>query len=134
MNNIGLFALMILMSMGIVIFEYLFVNYTKKTLTVKTKGSNTIGYDNVMNILDEAIKREFTFKYKLFYEIRDIRILYNFEDDLKELVQNVIFSFGEEYMNELKFYFTQDYILTYVTKKMELILMDFTKERKIKTK
>jgi len=90
-------------------------------------------YETLMGILDEGIKREIAFKQEE-YKLRDIRVIYDFEEDLTEIVKNILVSFSPEYMKELQYYHPKEYIIKYVTKHVKNFLIRYTKENKIKTK
>jgi hypothetical protein len=89
---------------------------------------------DLIDILNETIKREFLQKYKLNYELRDIKMIYDFQKDLHELVTDSLTAFSEDFMKQLEFYYDRTYIIKYVTKSIEIMLLEFTKEKKIKTK
>jgi hypothetical protein len=92
------------------------------------------GYTELMEILDQVIKKEFLFKYELCYKLKDVRVIYNFQGDLKELVDSILLSFGDEYLKELQYFHKREYIIRYVTRTVQLLLMEYTQKNKVKTK
>jgi hypothetical protein len=89
---------------------------------------------DLMNTLNETIKREFTVRLKLNYELRDVKIIYDFQRDLHDLVNGTLTSFSPDFYNQLQYYYTREYIIQYVTKTIEIMLIEYTKNNKIKTK
>jgi len=96
--------------------------------------NNIQDLDILMNIIDNTIKRIFLEKYKLEYELKDMRMIYDFKKDLNELVYKVVMSFNKPFMKSLQYYYTETYIISYITKTIEMMLMDFIKEKKLKFK
>lgn len=90
-------------------------------------------YATLMTILDESIKREIAFKYD-DYKIRDVKIIYDFEDDLSEVVKKIMASFSVEYLEELYYYHPRHYILSMITRQVTKFLIQYTQQNKIKTK
>ncbi|MFN4245857.1 MAG: hypothetical protein ACK4F9_06925, partial [Brevinematia bacterium] len=68
------------------------------------------------------------------YKIKDVRVIYNFEDDLKELTLRIVSGISKELMGELLYYHPKDYILKYITRVVEYYLIDYTRKNKVKTK
>jgi len=134
MKDINLIA-MIVVALAMIVSNLILVSKIGKWLeeNKKTKVSG-LKYKKLLTIINETVQREFMYKYKFEYELKDIKIIYKFEDDLKELVERVLTSFNESFLKELEFYHDRTYIIRYVTKNVELLLMEYQKEKKIKTK
>ena len=127
MENV-LIIIAVLMSLLVVI--NLFGTYTS-VISKKKKDPIIVQDLNVlMDILNNTIRRLFTEKYKLEYELKDMKLIYDFKKDLKSLVQDTLMAFNEPFMKDLQYYYTKDYIFNYVTKTIEIMLMEFIREKK----
>jgi hypothetical protein len=91
-------------------------------------------YSTLMEILDSIIQREIQYKVTLDYKVRDIRVIYNFQEDLKELTTKILSSLSEPFFQELDYYHSRKYIIQYVTRYVEAFLIEYTRQNKIKTK
>jgi len=107
------------------------INHIKNKKNTPTTN-NIQDLDILMGIIEDTIKRVFLEKYKLEYELKDIRMIYDFEKDLSELVHKVVMSFNKPFMKSLEYYYTETYIIGYITKTIEMMLMEFIKEKKLK--
>ena len=110
----------------------LFFFREKKQAPVKKAPTNS--YETLMSILDTTIQREITYKNKLDYKVKDVRIIYNFQEDLTELTKKVMLSLSSSYLEELEYYHSREYIIQYVTRYVEAFLIEYTRANKIKTK
>jgi hypothetical protein len=88
----------------------------------------------LLEMVDSMIKAEFSHYYQLKYSIKEVKLVYDFKVDTTEIVHTVMKSFSKEFYTQLYQYYTKEYIISYVTKTIELILIEFIKEKKIKTK
>ena len=127
MENV-LIIIAVLMSLLVVI--NLFGTYTS-VISKKKKDPIIVQDLNVlMDILNNTIRRLFTEKYKLEYELKDMKLIYDFKKDLKSLVQDTLMAFNEPFMKDLQYYYTREYIFNYVAKTIEIMLMEFIREKK----
>lgn len=104
----------------------------KKQEVVQQAPSND--YDTLMGILDKTIHREITYKDKLDYKVKDTRIIYDFQEDMTEITKRIMFSLSTSFLDELQYYHPREYIIQYVTRYVEVYLIEFTRQNKIKTK
>lgn len=117
------------LSVYIFVMVFSFLIFRKKE---KNKPSND--YETLMNILNSIIEREIKYKHELDYKIKDIRVIYNFEEDLKQLTLNIISGISKELMNELLYYHPKEYIFKYIARVVEYYLIEYTRKNKVKTK
>lgn len=101
-------------------------------LAQKKKEKPGNEYDVLMSILDIVIQRELKVKYE-DYKLRDVRVIYNFKEDLTEIVVTIRSGLSETFMNELMYYHPKDYINRYIVKNVEKFLIEYTQNNKIKT-
>lgn len=91
-------------------------------------------YGTLIEILEVSIKREIQHKHDLDYKIKDIRVIYNFEEDLKEITGRIMSSLSPSFFEELQYYHSREYIIKHVTRTVQIFLIEFTRANKIKTK
>lgn len=91
-------------------------------------------YDTLMSILDNTIQRELRHHYELIYKLQDIRIIYNIQEDLALIVKEIMASFSPNLLKQLEIYHSKDYVIKYVTRTVEIFLIEYTKKNKITAK
>jgi hypothetical protein len=90
-------------------------------------------YQELIGILNATIQREIEHKYQLDYKVKDIKIIYNFQEDLTELTSRIMISLAPPFIEELAFYHDRKYIIQIVMRNVETFLMEYTRQNKIKT-
>jgi len=130
-NNIIIIVstLILFLTTSLIIASSIFLYKIKHDLHI-----NVQDLDTLMNIIDTTIKRTFLEKYKLEYELRNMTMIKDFEKDLNQLTHAVIMSFNKPFMTNLEYYYSKEYIIGYVTKTIQIMLMEFIKEKKLKIK
>lgn len=98
---------------------------------IKTRPN--IDHDTLFGILNETIHRECQYKIS-DYILKDIRMIPDFKSELTLLVNDIMKSFSSSYLQDLEYFYTSRYIIRYVTKNVKTVLINFTQEKKIKTK
>jgi hypothetical protein len=77
---------------------------------------------------------EFQKRYKLEYELKDIRIIPDFQKELSIVTHSVLEAFSVDLLKEFQYYYNREYIIRHVTKTIEIMIMELIREKKIKTK
>lgn len=90
--------------------------------------------EELMSILTNTINREFLYKVKLEFELKNVVLIKDFQKELTELVTRTMNSFSSGIMEELEYYYTLDYITKHVTKSHQVLLTQYINEKKIKTR
>lgn len=116
------------------VFAFIFLRPKKDKQPVVQQPQVTESYEELLNILDLGIKSEITYKYKMDYKMKDIRIIYDFEQDLTEITTNVMQSFSQSFLLQLERYHNREFIIKYVSRQIQLFLLQYMKENKITTK
>lgn len=100
-------------------------NFNKKNRDLET----------LLSILNETIDRELLFKLtidrgfgKRNYIIRD------FEKELTIISKSILNSFNMDFIDEIKYYYTEDYLLRYIIKTVQIYMIKHMDENKIETK
>lgn len=123
--------LLLLMAIGLVLAILFSINVIKK---YEDKTFEAMDYEELMAIINNAIEVEFSFKYELEYKLKDIRVLNDFQGELKEITRNVVMSFNSDFYKNIEYYHTREYVYKYITKRVEIMLMKFQDKIKVKTK
>lgn len=120
---------------GIIISGLVFDSIISRKLSKKNNHipMYRLSYEDIMTVLTTTIENEFRFKYKLYYEIRDTRIINDFRADVKELVDRVILSLGDDFLKEAGYFYRRKALISLVTRQVELMLTKFIDDKKIKT-
>ena len=121
-----LVTIFILSTIGFVILGIDLVKKINSTFDV-------MEYNEVMSIIDESIKQQFKFKYRLEYDLKDIRVLHDFEKELDEISKAVLLSFSSSFYKHIDYYHDRDYTYRYVVRQTEILLLEFINKVKIKT-
>lgn len=87
--------------------------------------------EELMNILNITIDREFKYVRYLEYELKNIVLIKDYEAELDKLVSRTMNAFSTDLLDELQHYYTLDYITKHVTKSHQILLNMFIKEKKI---
>lgn len=90
--------------------------------------------EEIIGILNRTIDREFTYKVKLEFELKEVILIKDFEQELTDLVSRTLHAVSHDLLKELENYYTFEYISKYVTKSHQILLMQYIKEKKIKTR
>ena len=101
---------------------------------VQEEIDERLTYDEVFEVITETIKIVFKHKYEMEYKLKGIKMFYNFEEELRELTVEVMKSFSDDFIKKAEFYHTGDYITTYVTRSITVLLLEYSRANKIKTK
>lgn len=116
------------------IFQIYIFKSIKELKNIKRPNS----YKNVMNILLETIKTEFEYIYKLEYDLKnkstDTKTLPNFKNELKRITGKIIHSFSPEFLKDFEQFYTREYLILFVSKNVEIFLLNYIDKNKIKTK
>lgn len=87
--------------------------------------------DELMDILNNTIDREFKYVRYLEYELKNIILIKDYEGELDKLVTRTMNAFSTELLEELQYYYTLNYITKHVTKSHQVLLNMFINEKKI---
>ena len=87
--------------------------------------------DELMSILNSTIEREFSYVRYLEYELKNIVLIKDYEQEIDKLVSRTMNAFSTDLLDELQHYYTLNYITKHVTKSHQILLNVFIKEKKI---
>lgn len=121
------FIIFIIVSLGFLLAGFSIVKKTNSDF-------EPMDYQEVMSIIDEGIRQQFHFRYKLEYELKDIHVIYDFEKELNSITKSVLFSFSKDFYKHCDYYHDRDWIYRYTTKQVEIGLLKLQNQIKVKTK
>ncbi|WP_304576612.1 hypothetical protein [Romboutsia ilealis] len=87
--------------------------------------------EELMQIVNVTIDREFKYVRYLEYELKDVVLINNYEEEIDKLVNRTMNAFSSDLIEELEYYYTLNYITKHVTKSHQILLNMFIKEKKI---
>lgn len=137
--NIESILLGIFLCTGMVsIFALIIGDIIQKVHRIKNIQSES----DLMNILNRAIEREFTYKINFEYKIRNISVTrenvsdgtFKMEEEVNELVHNTIKSLGKNILNDLSYYYSLSSITEMVFKAHMLLMTEYIEKNKPKKK
>ena len=100
-----------------------------------TRIKNIQSESDLMNILNRAIEREFSYKANFEFKIKSItKLEKDYESIVSEMVHNTIKSLGKNILNDLSYYYTMSTITEMVFKAHMLLLTDYIDKNKPKKK
>lgn len=101
---------------------------------VKVNKKKVKEESELMSIIDGTIEREFVYKIKLEFELKNVILIKDFEKELTELVNRTMNAFSSDVMKEFEYYYTLEYITKHVTKAHQILLTNYINQKKIKTR
>ena len=133
-------AIFILSLTGI-LFILLTGRFRGFNLNKKNKKQNVIvnpipnlGYKEIMEIIEMTIDEIWKNKYFLYYRLKEIRIIANMDEEATAITKEVIESFTPEFMQSVMRYYTIEYFTKLITRKSQMLLVDYTNTYKPNTK
>lgn len=105
-----------------------YVYYTnqekKRELENNKMFEPTMSEKEIVEILYGMIEREWTYRVKFHYKLKDIRIP-NFEIEVEYLVTKVIHSIAPGLMRELNYYYNDDSIIYLVSHIAQILVLEY---------
>lgn len=93
-----------------------------------------IPFDETIKIIDNVIDDVWKNKYFLYYRLKEIRIIANMDDEVSSLAKEIITSFSKEFMETVSMYFTDEYFAQMITRRAQMLIVDYTNTYKPSTK
>lgn len=106
--------------------------------TKRNKKDNHIRHNEprslqeLLSFLNFIIEQEITFKLKIELEIKkSTKIITGFNKELETLSKNINNSLSVDFLNELSYYVTREFIAKYIVRNIELYLIKHMSENQI---
>lgn len=93
-----------------------------------------LGYKEIMEIVDATVDEIWKNKYFLYYRLKDIRVVANMDEEATSITKEVITSFTPEFLQSVKKYYTMEYFTRLITRKSQMLLVEYTNTYKPNTK
>lgn len=91
--------------------------------------------DILLSILNETIDRELLFRLTIDRGFgKKNFIIRDFEKELTVISKAILNSFNIEFIDEIKYYYTEEYLLRYIIKTVQIYMIKHIDENKIETK
>lgn len=101
------------------------------TLAKKLRNPNPrLGKEDIDNVLTEIISEIITSKYLLKYKMTDKMTFPDYEAETKKIAEEVINSLGEEFADDLTYFYSEEYICASITRKVQIILVKYLDQNK----
>lgn len=126
-TNLIITGYVLVLVVGILLLLPLFKKKEKK----EQKKPN-ITYKKLMNILANTIERELSRKFQVEYSVKEIKWIDNYEEELKQIAQNVMGAFSPYFMEEMQYYHNRDYIYKMVVQSIQAFMINYIKENKLR--
>jgi hypothetical protein len=98
------------------------------------KNNLNLSHSDIMSIIDSTIETVWKDKYLLYYRLKEIKVIANMDNEIVTITAEIMHSFSNPFMNTCLNYFTLDFITSMVTRKVQMLLIDYTNTYKPNTK
>lgn len=87
--------------------------------------------DDILNkIIDDVYKN----KYYLYYRLKDVRVISKMDNEVSEITKDIYAAMSDNLKMSFSFYYTEDYLIAMITRKVQMLLVDYTSTFKPITK
>ena len=120
---------------------YLILTNNKINKKINSMESNkqlpikfNISFEDCDKYIDNVINDIWQNKYFLNYRLRDLVIIPEMDKEIKNLTEDVISSIGDPIMTEILNFYSYEYIIRKITRKAQMLFIEYTKTYKPSTK
>ena len=92
-----------------------------------------LSFDDVNDTIETVVSEIYNNKYLINYKLKDIRILANMQDEVEKITIDVMNAFDYRFLNQAYRYYTREYLVQMVTRRVTMLIILYTKEYKPKT-
>ena len=96
--------------------------------------SLNLSYEDVNVIIEGIISEIFTNKYLLYYKLKEITIIPKMDEEITTITKEVINAFSDTLIHEIGKYYSKDFLVMMITRKVQILLVDYTNNNKPNTK
>lgn len=93
-----------------------------------------LSYDEINEIIEGIISEIFTNKYLLYYKLKEITVIPNMDQEITTITKEVINAFSDPLIHEIGRFYSKDFLVMMITRKVQLLLVDYTNNNKPNTK
>ncbi len=96
-------------------------------------GQN-LSFIEVNEVIDTVIDEVYKQKYLLHYTLKELVVIPDMNNEIKKLTTEVLDAFSESFLNEVYKYYTRQYFIYMITRKCQMLLVEWTHTHKPNTK
>lgn len=104
------------------------------TLKKINMRNNIAKPSELMEVVNETINREFTYKTQFEFKIKHIRVIGDFEKEVNDLVTKTMNSLSPDILRDLEYYYKLDTLTRIVFKAHTILLIDYMNKNNIEFK
>ena len=125
----SLLALLGTITIGV---AFIYTNRAKPTTPPTTKLN--LSYEDVNVIIEGIITEIFNNKYLLYYRLKEITVIPKMDEEVTNITKEVINAFSDTLIHEFNNYYSKDFLVKMITRKVQILLVDYTNTHKPNTK
>lgn len=108
--------------------------HIKTKSTKKEEPSFNLTYEEVNVIIEGIITEIFNNKYLLYYKLKEITVIPKMDEEITNITKEVINAFSDTLIHEIGKYYSKDFLVIMITRKVQILLVDYTNNHKPNTK
>lgn len=116
------------------------VGYSLSNMKNKKKSNSPVyigqnlSFIEVNEVIDTVIDEVYKQKYLLHYTLKELVVIPDMNNEIKKLTTEVLDAFSESFLNEVYKYYTRQYFIYMITRKCQMLLVEWTHTHKPNTK
>lgn len=96
----------------------------------KNDNLTYLTFDEVNEIIDTTIDEILVNKWKVYYRLKDIRIIPKMDQDIATITKEIIAAFSPVFLESVEYYYNKEFFYTMITRRVQLFLINYTNEYK----
>ena len=146
MDYIIIAIVVVIVLIAIIPFEIIIMKTIKSNnatlLEFQQKNTNSGDHDDYRiltvkeaeEVIDNRITELWTQKYMLYYKIKGLRVIPNMDTEIENFTEEVLESFAPRIRSNILHYYNKPYLVKMITRKAQLLMMDYLNANKPNTK
>ena len=91
-------------------------------------------FEDVNVIIEGIIAEIFNNKYLLYYKLKEITVIPKMDEEITTITKEVINAFSDTLIHEIERYYSREFLVIMITRKVQILLVDYTNNNKPNTK
>ena len=83
-------------------------------------------------VIDQVVNEVYGNKYLLNYRLRQLTVIPDLENETISMIKEIFNAFSDEQKNNIYLYYTEEYFIQLITRKCQVLLINYTNEYKPK--
>lgn len=105
----------------------------RNTMELKELETFNLSFDDVNDTIETVVSEVYNNKYLINYKLRDVRILKDMQEEVTKITMDVMNAFDQRFLNQAYRFYTREYLVQMVTRRVTMLILLYTKEYKPKT-